>query len=316
MSFPAEAQIAREIHKFAANGLLYRGSKPVMWSVVEKTALAEAEVEYEDYTSDTVYVAFPCQAVVLGGARLGQDEGRLEHSQLGDEASSVVIWTTTPWTIPGNRAIAFSSEIAYGALSGHRRRRRTIGRKSGARYILADKLAAEVFAQRRVERIRAHRRCRAPKRLQVGCAPPARRVRTAMTSTCRCSPATMSPTTPARASFTPRRATAARTSTSGWRRARALPERGIDTRIPYTVDENGAFTDEAPGFDGKRVLTDKGEKGDANEAVIKALIEAGALIARGKLKHQYPHSLALEEAGHLPQHAAMVHRDGQADRRP
>ena len=61
MSFPAEAQIAREIMKFAANGLLYRGSKPVMWSVVEKTALAEAEVEYEDYVSDAVYVAFPVQ---------------------------------------------------------------------------------------------------------------------------------------------------------------------------------------------------------------------------------------------------------------
>ncbi len=59
MSFPAEAQIARELMKFAANGLLYRGSKPVMWSVVEKTALAEAEIEYEDYTSDTVWVKFP-----------------------------------------------------------------------------------------------------------------------------------------------------------------------------------------------------------------------------------------------------------------
>ena len=59
MSFPAEAQIARELMKFAANGTLYRGSKPVMWSVVEKTALAEAEVEYEDYTSDTVWVKFP-----------------------------------------------------------------------------------------------------------------------------------------------------------------------------------------------------------------------------------------------------------------
>ncbi len=59
MSFPAEAQIAREIMKFAANGTLYRGSKPVMWSVVEKTALAEAEVEYEDIVSDAVYVAFP-----------------------------------------------------------------------------------------------------------------------------------------------------------------------------------------------------------------------------------------------------------------
>src|SRR5579862_2172644 len=63
MSFPAEAQIAREIMKFAKNGLLYRGSKPVMWSVVEKTALAEAEVEYEDYTSDTVYVAFPLKEI-------------------------------------------------------------------------------------------------------------------------------------------------------------------------------------------------------------------------------------------------------------
>lgn len=59
MSFPAEAQIARELMKFAANGTLYRGSKPVMWSVVEKTALAEAEVEYEDHTSDTVWVKFP-----------------------------------------------------------------------------------------------------------------------------------------------------------------------------------------------------------------------------------------------------------------
>ena len=71
---------------------------------------------------------------------------------------------------------------------------------------------------------------------------------------------------------------------------RLLHERGIETRIPYTVDENGAFTDEAPGFEGKRVITDKGKVGDANKAVIDALVEAGTLVARGKLKHQYPHS--------------------------
>ena len=112
----------------------------------------------------------------------------------------------------------------------------------------------------------------------------------ATASTSPCSMATTSPTTPARASSTPRPATAARTSRSGWRARRLLQERGIDTRIPYTVDENGAYTDEAPGFEGKRVLTEKGEKGDANEAVIEALIEAGNLLARGKLKHQYPHS--------------------------
>ena len=72
--------------------------------------------------------------------------------------------------------------------------------------------------------------------------------------------------------------------------ARELEPRGINTTIPYTVDENGAFTDHAPGFVGKRVINDKGEKGDANEAVIKALVERGMLLARGRLKHQYPHS--------------------------
>jgi isoleucyl-tRNA synthetase len=72
--------------------------------------------------------------------------------------------------------------------------------------------------------------------------------------------------------------------------ARALETRGINTTIPYTVDENGAFTTQTPGFTGKRVLTDKGAKGDANEAVIKALVDAGMLVARGRLKHQYPHS--------------------------
>src|SRR5690606_20582520 len=97
MSFDAEASIANELMKFATSGQLYRGSKPVMWSVVEKTALAEAEVEYEDYTSDTVWVKFP---VIDGPKELG--------------GASVVIWTTTPWTIPGNRAVSFSSRISYG----------------------------------------------------------------------------------------------------------------------------------------------------------------------------------------------------------
>src|SRR4029077_8444746 len=69
-----------------------------------------------------------------------------------------------------------------------------------------------------------------------------------------------------------------------------LESKGIDTRIPYTVDADGFFTKEAPGFEGRRVIDDEGNKGDANEAVIKALIAAGNLLARGKLKHQYPHS--------------------------
>ena len=101
MDYFAEAQIARELMKFAANGTLYRGSKPVMWSVVEKTALAEAEVEYEDYTSDTVWVKFP---VV-----------HTPHPPI--KGASVVIWTTTPWTIPGNRSISFSPNNPCGRTS-------------------------------------------------------------------------------------------------------------------------------------------------------------------------------------------------------
>ena len=102
MSYPAEAQIAREIFKFVASGLLYRGSKPVMWSVVEKTALAEAEVEYEDHVSDTIFAAFPIV--------------RTNAEALRDKNTKIVIWTTTPWTIPGNRAIAYSSRYAYQVL--------------------------------------------------------------------------------------------------------------------------------------------------------------------------------------------------------
>src|SRR5262249_19802154 len=105
MDFVAEAVIARELMKFVANGLLYRGSKPVMWSVVEKTALAEAEVEYEDYTSDTIWAKFP--VAFAKGPRF--DELRKAYAGV-----SIVIWTTTPWTIPGNRAISFSPRIAYG----------------------------------------------------------------------------------------------------------------------------------------------------------------------------------------------------------
>src|SRR5881394_1716591 len=147
MSYPAEAQIARELMKFAANGTLYRGSKPVMWSVVEKTALAEAEVEYEDYTSDTVWVKFPVARVALeGGAR---EEDTALAFNLASWNASVVIWTTTPWMLPGNRAISYSPKIAY---SVYRVTDAPADNwaKTGDILILADKLAADVFKQARV----------------------------------------------------------------------------------------------------------------------------------------------------------------------
>ncbi|WP_367160663.1 isoleucine--tRNA ligase [Kozakia baliensis] len=99
MDFGSEAAIVDEIGKFLLNGGLYRGLRPVMWSPVEKTALAEAEIEYHDVTSTTIYVAFPIENDPTPGQAL--------------QGVSVAIWTTTPWTIPANRAIAYGPEIAY-----------------------------------------------------------------------------------------------------------------------------------------------------------------------------------------------------------
>src|SRR5262252_7858195 len=97
MDFFAEAQIARELMTFAANGTLYRGSKPVMWSVVEKTVLAEAEVEYEDYTSDQVWVKFPVADVSLEGLIVNSDQ-LAWNAIVREHHPAIVIWTTTPWT--------------------------------------------------------------------------------------------------------------------------------------------------------------------------------------------------------------------------
>ena len=100
MSFDAEAQIVREIGKFLVNGGLYKGAKPVLWSVVEQTALAEAEVEYHDHRSNTVWVRFPIVTPSLPALA----------------GAAAVIWTTTPWTLPGNRAIAYSADLEYAVL--------------------------------------------------------------------------------------------------------------------------------------------------------------------------------------------------------
>jgi isoleucyl-tRNA synthetase len=290
MSFPAEAQIAREIFKFVASGLLYRGSKPVMWSVVEKTALAEAEVEYEDHVSDTVYVAFPCRmrAQEQGerSAFAWNELGKLdEHGR----PASVVIWTTTPWTIPGNRAIAFSPRIAYGV---YRVMEAPFGNwaSTGARYVLADTLAAEVFKAAKVD---AYERLGSvdANALELGeCLHPLSGLEGGYTLVVPLL-AGDHVTDDAGTGFVHTAPGHGREDFELWTAStRLLQERGVDTRIPYTVDENGALTDEAPGFEGKRVITDKGKPGDANKAVIDALVEARALVARGKLKHQYPHS--------------------------
>jgi isoleucyl-tRNA synthetase len=279
MDYFAEAQIARELMKFAANGTLYRGSKPVMWSVVEKTALAEAEVEYEDYVSDQVWVKFPL--------RSGQP--RPANPQTPDlRGASVLIWTTTPWTIPGNRAISYSPKIEYGlyqvvdAPSDN-------WAKVGDRFLLADKLAVEVFRQARVTAFKQLARIDVERLSDLLCDHPLKSLGgydfavpllagdhvTEDTGT----------------GFVHTAPGHGRDDFDVWTaNAAKLSAQGINTTIPYTVDADGRFTEQAPGFAGKRVLTETGERGDANEAVIKALIAAGMLIARSRLKHQYPHS--------------------------
>ena len=97
MSFDAEAQIVRELGKFLNEGSLYRGYKPVLWSTVEKTALADAEVEYKDHKSDTIYTSF-----------------KVKKSNIDElNKSEIIIWTTTPWTIPANKALAYNRSLKY-----------------------------------------------------------------------------------------------------------------------------------------------------------------------------------------------------------
>jgi isoleucyl-tRNA synthetase len=279
MDYFAEAQIARELMKFARNGTLYRGSKPVMWSVVEKTALAEAEVEYEDYVSDQVWVKFPI-------ARSAAEAANLDRRLA---AASIVIWTTTPWTLPGNRAISYSPKIEYGlyeivdAPTGN-------WANPGDLFVIADALAVETLRQARVTAFKRLEAVTADALAALQCAHPLKGFGgdydfvVPLLAGDHVSDDTGT-------GFVHTAPGHGREDFEVWTaNAAKLAARGINTTIPYTVDADGRLTEQAPGFAGKRVLTDKGDKGDANDAVIKALIDAGMLIGRGRLKHQYPHS--------------------------
>ena len=127
MTYAAEAHIVGELGKFLMNGALYRGAMAVMWSPVEKTALAEAEVEYKDHTSTTVHVRFPV----------------VRASRPSLEGAAILIWTTTPWTIPGNRAVAYGGDIDYVVLEVESAAEGSLARV-GERLILAEPLVEAV----------------------------------------------------------------------------------------------------------------------------------------------------------------------------
>ncbi|MCX8570702.1 isoleucine--tRNA ligase [Aminobacter sp. MET-1] len=277
MNFHAEARIAGELLKFAMSGQLYRGSKPVMWSVVERTALAEAEVEYQDYESDTIWVKFP---VASGSDALA--------------GANVVIWTTTPWTIPGNRAVAYSTRVAYG-LYEVTAAENDFGPQPGEKLIFAEALAEEAATKAKVT-LNQLRSISGEELGKLVLSHPLEGLGGGYEF-----PVPMLSgghvTDDAGTGFVHTAPGHGREDFDAWMDAVAeLEKRGIDPAIPFTVDDAGFLTKDAPGFGpdreggAARVIDDHGKKGDANKAVIEELIKRGALFARGRLKHSYPHS--------------------------
>ncbi len=283
MAFSSEAVIAAELLKFAYSGLLYRGSKPVMWSPVEQTALAEAEIEYHDHQSTTIWVKFP---VTGGSTETGlSDELR---DDLLDCNTSVVIWTTTPWTIPGNRAICYGPKLSYGlyeVVSMKPDLDFEPWSKPGDRLVMSDALAESV---REAGLIAEWKRLSDINPEGLHCNHPLEGYAGGYEF-----PVYLLAgdhvTDEAGTGFVHTAPGHGQEDYIAW-----VSAFGTQAEIPHTVDEFGAFTDEAPGFEGAKVLVTEGKKkgkdGDANKKVIEALIEHGALLARGRLTHSYPHS--------------------------
>ena len=255
MAFKAEAAILRELSRFAMSGELYRGAKPVLWSVVEKTALADAEVEYADHTSTTVWVRFPIV--------------KTDVAELAGHA--VVIWTTTPWTLPGNRGIAFGAGIDYALIEVTETEAGSLAR-IGERFAVA---VALLPATLKSARISGHRIVAEVKGA-------------AFTGTlCR------HPFHGRGYDFdVPLHPGDFVTTEQGTGFVHIAPGHGEDDYvlgrerglvIPETVDGDGKYFAHVPLFAGQHVFK-------VDPVVVEALKDAGGLLASGTLNHSYPHS--------------------------
>ncbi len=288
MNFHAERVIAEEFMKFLMNGTLYQGSKPVMWSPMEQTALAEAEVEYHDKESFTIWVKFKVAEAEPVGA-VGAVEAASAAVAADDlKGAFVVIWTTTPWTIPSNKAVVFGADYDYGLYE-------VTGTPDecwlsvGEKYILADKLAAQTFARARLEEGQWTRvRDVTAEELEgVSLAHPLAGAEGANGEW---------------DDLRDFRAADFVTDEEGTGFVHCAPSHGMEEYelyrdlgmleqvITYNVMDDGGFRADLPFFGGKYILSRKGGEGDANKAVIDKLVEVGGLMARGKIKHSYPHS--------------------------
>ncbi len=295
----AEATIAAEFIKFVMNGALYQGSKPVMWSPVEKTALAEAEVEYENHKSHTIWVAFPFASSDL-------------RDDLPDDMKTarVVIWTTTPWTIPSNRAVAFNENIAYGLYEVQETQDESWV-KTGERFIFADKMAGECLEKSRVTKFTRIRDVSATELNGKMLRHPfhdlagteAEWDAESITGLAEIKAGIRDANTPHKFwdYLVPMLAGDHVTDDAGTGFVHTAPSHGADdyelfvkhnwlNLMTYNVGESSEFLPHVPLFAGLEVFDKKGREGKANSAVIDALVTSGALIARGRIEHSYPHS--------------------------
>src|SRR5258705_706182 len=249
MDFRYQAAIARALGKFVERGLVYKGKKPVHWCIHCRTALAEAEVEYEDHSSPSIYVEFQLAAESAGelAARVPALAGR---------NVSVLIWTTTPWTIPSNLAIAFHPEFDYGAYQ-----------VDGRVVIVAEALASKVAAA-------AGRTFDAPIARMKG--EELEHIRVQHPLYARTSLGVLGDYV---------------TLEAGTGAVHTAPGHGADdfnTRMKYGLEiyapigPAGHFLDTVELFGGQRVF-------DANPNVVQALEERGKLWHRESFSHQYPH---------------------------
>ncbi len=258
----AEGKIVREIHKFAQNGLLYRGAKPIMWSVVEQTALAEAEIEYKDHKSITIWIKFP---IVKTNIEALKD-------------ASIVIWTTTPWTMPSNRALAFGESIEYGVYEV-----KSVAEGSraivGDKLVLAISLADDVKDKAKIDEWEQVATFKGSDLEGTICRHPFHGKGYDFN--------------------VPALAGDFVTEEAGTGFVHIAPGHGEDDfnlgkanglEVTDNVTDDGKFREHVPLFAGMEVYTQDGELGGGNFAVLKEMAEAGALLAKGSLRHEYPHS--------------------------
>jgi len=251
MSFDAEAQIVRELGKFLKEGSLYKGFKPVLWSTVEKTALADAEVEYQDHKSDTIYTAFP-----------------VTKSSLQDlEGTEIIIWTTTPWTIPANKALAYNQALDYLIIQLE-----DDGDFKNKKIVIAEALLESVIKDCNIKNYKEIKKFNGKEFKDTICSHPFLELGYDYEI----------PMLEAR--FV--------TTEQGTGIVHCAPSHGPDDfnlclnhgiKAIETVDGDGKYTKNLPLFEGIHIFK-------ANPIVIEKLAEQKKLLSNGELVHSYPHS--------------------------